>query len=194
MTLHPILSAAADGSAPPWSRMGAARDAHVRRVSELMGSWAKELGRPAEEVARWKAAGFLHDVLRDADPADLTERVEPGLRDLPGKMLHGPAAARRLRSEGVRDEAFLRAVAYHTIGHPELDELGRFLYAADFLEPGRSVLSEWRAELRGRMIREAPAVIREVARARIRNLLETFRSIRPETHEFWNILVRESDA
>ncbi|MEX0935377.1 MAG: HD domain-containing protein [Gemmatimonadota bacterium] len=191
MSLHPILAEAASGGLPQWSCAGESRREHIRRVADLMEAWAEALGHPPEEVARWRAAGRLHDALRDADPADLVDRVDPALADLPGGMLHGPAAAERLKAEGVRDEAFLRAVAFHTIGHPAFDELGRFLYAADFLEPGRRFLPEWRAELRGRMVREPGAVMREVARARIRNLLERFRPIRPETREFWNILAQE---
>ena len=38
------------------------------------------------------------------------------LANLPARVLHGPAAAVRLRAEGVDDEPFLLAVAFHTIG------------------------------------------------------------------------------
>ncbi len=106
--------------------------------------------------------------------------------------MHGPAAAARLEREGVVDEAFLRAVAYHTIGHPDFDPLGLALYAADFLEPGRVPLAEWRAELRARMTESPQTVVREVARVRVGQLLDEFSPIRWETHAFWNVLTSPS--
>jgi HD superfamily phosphohydrolase YqeK len=86
--------------------------------------------------------------------------------------LHGPAAAERLREEGVADEELLAAVAYHTIGDPSFGQLGRALYAADFLEPGRTFRAEWRAELRERVPAELDAVVLEVARARVAHVRE----------------------
>ena len=114
------------------------------------------------------------------------------LSDLPANVVHGPAAAAKLEREGVVDEAFLRAVSYHTIGHPDFDPLGLALYAADFLEPGRVPLAEWRAELRARMTESPQVVVREVARVRVGQLLDEFSPIRWETHAFWNVLTSPS--
>lgn len=192
MSLHPILTAAAEGTLPPWSRAGEERLAHMRRVAGLLESWAGRRGCSDEEVVRWRAAGLLHDAVREEDPETLRGWVEAEQADLPASVMHGPAAAARLREEGVTDEGFLRAVAYHTIGHPALDSLGRALYAADFLEPGRTSREQWRAELRSRMPEETDAVVREVARARIGGLLEEFRPIPRETFRFWNVIAAEA--
>lgn len=156
------------------------------RVADLLESWGRSLGLTEAALTRWRAAGVLHDALRDADPGALARRVPPGLTGLPPLVLHGPAAAERLRIDGVEDGSLLRAVAYHTLGHPELDDLGRALYLADFLEPGRDLLNEWRSSLRARMPGHAPAVLREVLAARVTHLLETGRPVRPETMAFWN--------
>jgi 2-amino-4-hydroxy-6-hydroxymethyldihydropteridine diphosphokinase len=68
--------------------------------------------------------------------------------------------------------------------------LGRAVYAADFLEPGRRERMEWRETLRTRMLVEPDAVVREVARMRIGRLLDLAAPIRPETCDFWNTLTR----
>jgi HD superfamily phosphohydrolase YqeK len=60
------------------------------------------------------------------------------------------------------------------------------LYAADFLEPGRSLREEWRAELRGRAARELEAVVKEILSARIGYLIGKGRPLHPETVGFWN--------
>jgi HD superfamily phosphohydrolase YqeK len=164
----------------------------MARVAELLDGWGSRAGLPDPERRRRRALGFLHDALRDADPEELRPRVPPELRDLPDPFLHGPAAARRLRREGLLDEDFLRAVAFHSLGHPGFEDLGRALYAADYLEPGRRFRPEWRAELRERFPRAPHETVVEVARARIGRLLEEGWELRTETVDFWNTLMKES--
>jgi HD superfamily phosphohydrolase YqeK len=188
---HPIVAAAAEGDLPDWAVAGAPRLDHMERVSKLLGAWSEELTQDASETVRWRAAGFLHDLLRDEDPAVLRARVAPDARDLPDALLHGPAAAERLRVGGVEDGELLIAVAWHTIGDARFRGLGRALYVADFLEPGRAYLPEWRASLRARMPHELDHVVREVARARLTRGLEREAPILERTAAFWNRLVRE---
>lgn len=160
----------------------------MARVAELLESWARAREEPPEEVARWAAAGNLHDALREEDPERLKNQVARLFLGLPGKALHGPGAAQRLREEGVTDEEFLHAIAYHTMGSPGFGNLGLALYAADFLEPGRKLREKWRGNLRKRAPGELPEVVKEILSARIRYLLEKGRPIRRETVEFWNRL------
>jgi 2-amino-4-hydroxy-6-hydroxymethyldihydropteridine diphosphokinase len=162
------------------------RRAHAERVAGLLGAWAAELRLDGEETKRWMAAGLLHDVLRDADPDELRPLVPDTFRHLTGRLLHGPAAAERLRQEGVTDEPLLRAIAYHTIGHPQLDRLGRALFIADYIEPGRRFDTARLAKLRGRMPADRDAVLVDVLRARIERLLGEGRGMRTETAAFWN--------
>ena len=189
--MHPLLNAAAEGDLPEWARAGERRRAHVARVSALMGDWADQLGLGSHERGRWRAAGLLHDALRDGDPELLRMAVPPGMADLPPKLLHGPAAAERLRQEGVDDDLFLRAIAYHTLGHPALDRLGRALYLADYLEPGREDMPPGTAALRSRCPAEMDDVMRDVAARRVARLLETKKPLRPETVAFWNRVVED---
>jgi HD superfamily phosphohydrolase YqeK len=181
-----LLEDAASGRLPPWSHAGESRFAHMQRVSTLLGEWADQLDLAPHDRIRWRAAGYLHDALREAPPEELRPLVPDPLKDLAGKLLHGPAAAARLRADGVADEDFLRAVAYHTIGHPGLDELGRALFIADFVEPGRRYEPQRLATLRARMPAARDDVLRDVLRSRIDRLLRDGRPMRAETVAFWN--------
>jgi HD superfamily phosphohydrolase YqeK len=189
--VHPVVERAAEGVLPEWSVVVLRRRDHMGRVADLLGSWAEALDAGPEERVRWRAVGILHDVLRDEDPDVLRERVPVSLRDLPGELLHGPAASERLRVDGVMDGELLRAVAFHTVGDRAFRGLGRALYAADFLEPGRSFRVEWRAALRARMPAELDEVVSEIAGARIANLLDRGARLHPRTIEFWNCLVAD---
>lgn len=160
------------------------------RVASLLRGWATSLGKRRSEVDRWASLGFLHDMLRDADPEALRPEVPEVFRSLDGNILHGPAAARRLEVEGINDRPLLDAVTYHTLGYEGFKRIGRALYAADFLEPGRSFGRKWRAGLRSRMPDDMDRVVREILAARIERLIERSRPIRPETVAFWNRMVR----
>ena len=188
-TLHPAVEAASDGELPTWAVVSARRRAHIERVAGLLDTWATGLGVPNEERARWRAAGYLHDALRSAEPSALRGDLPPDLGALPPPLLHGPAAANKLRAMGVDDEELLTAIASHTIGAAGMGRMGRALYVADFLDPGRSFLSEWRQGLRARMPHDMEDVLREVVRARIENLLERGSTVLPQTVAFWNELV-----
>lgn len=190
--LHPLVIRAGRGDLPPWSRASAERRDHLERVAELMAAWAAGRGEREADALRWSAAGFLHDVLRDAPPEELRDDVGPDDRDLPGPILHGPATAARLRREGVEDAELLEAVAHHTLGHPDFGDLGRALFCADFLDPGRDFRPRRRGALRDRMPAELTAVTREVLAERIRYLLDRERPVFPVTIRFWNRLVPEA--
>ncbi len=192
MSLPDVIERAAAGELPPWAEVGPKRRAHIERVAALLAQWAASAGLSAEERTRWTSVGYLHDALRDADPEKLRRAVPPGLVDLPAGILHGPAAAERLREDGVDDADLLRAVAFHTLGHPEFGRLGRALYVADFVEPGRDFHNAWRAKLRERVPAGLDGVALEVAGARIAHLVERRMELRAETVGFWNVLSREA--
>jgi 2-amino-4-hydroxy-6-hydroxymethyldihydropteridine diphosphokinase len=193
LALHPLVAAAARGELPSWAVAGSARREHMSRVAGLLDDWAATLGSSDVDRARWRAAGYLHDALRDERAETLRPLVPPEQRDLLGPMLHGPAAAQRLRQEGVRDEELLSAVAAHTTGRAGLSALGLALYAADYLEPGRdfgSVQEALHASLRARMPGDLHAVVRDVAAERMRRGLESRRPIHPDTLALYNELAR----
>lgn len=186
-----LVAAASAGRLPDWAKARPERQTHMARVAALMDDWARRSGLDEADIHRWRAAAWLHDALRDEDPEVLRSQVPDTLRDLPAKVLHGPAAAHRLAQDGLADDALRLAVAYHTLGHPDLDRLGRALYLADFLDPGRAFRPDWRARLRGRMPGAMADVLRSVLYARICYLLERGMTMRPETTAFWNRIVSE---
>jgi HD superfamily phosphohydrolase YqeK len=181
--LSPVVRDAARGVLPDWARASEKRRAHIGRVAALLGEWAGALGLPARERDRWLAAGWLHDVLREATPDELRPLVPEAFRALPPKLLHGPAAAERLAGEA--DAELLDAIRYHTLGSARFGRLGRALYLADFLEPGRRYEPEWTAALRARMPHELDAVLREVVRARVRHVEESGSVLHPETRALY---------
>ncbi len=153
-----------------------------------MDRWAVDLGLDERDRRRWLAAAWLHDVVRDAPASELRPHAGPEFDGLPGKLLHGPAAATLLRAAGVADEPLLTAVAFHTLGDASFDNLGRALYAADFLEPGRTFNPGMRAVLRARMPHALDEVVQVILRARIAHLMEAGSGIHPRTVGFWNTL------
>ncbi len=185
--LPEVVRAAAAGELPAWAEAGARRRAHIARVSALLAEWAEAAGRDPAERDRWVAAGWLHDALREADPERLRAAVPERFRSLPGAILHGPAVAERLA--GVADPELCDALRYHTLGWAGFGRLGKALYLADFLEPGRDFEQEWRASLAARMPAEMDEVLVEVLGARIRNLVDRRRPVSPETAAFWSAAV-----
>ena len=171
---------------PAWAVATPKRRAHIARVAALVAGWANARGLPPDQKARWLRAAELHDVVRDADASTLRGWIGGEFADWPDQLLHGPAAAARLRAEGFADEGILTAVAYHTLGHPDLDDAGRALYLADFLEPGRTFdpisCSTWRA----RMPDDMEGVLCDVLAARIQHVIAAHRPLRLETLAFWN--------
>ena len=159
---------------------------HIQRVAELAASWAERMGVPDSERNRWLRAVWLHDALRDAPPAELDKWASgtPG----PGELRHGPASAARAKAAGEADRGVLDAVRYHSLGLAEWDMVGRILYCADFLEPGRAFEREWRAELAERMPIDPGGVLREVARARLTHNVKSGWPILEPTARFWNSL------
>lgn len=162
------------------------RRAHIKRVATLLETWADQLGVSAAERSRWLRAAVLHDALKDA-PDDVVARLaEPKLG--PRKIWHGPAAARRAELDGERDQGVLDAIRYHSVGYAGWDQVGRMLYLADFLDPGRRHAEARRAAQAERVGRAPDAVLREIARDRITYGLAKNWVLLPETVAFWNSL------
>jgi HD superfamily phosphohydrolase YqeK len=67
--------------------------------------------------------------------------------------------------------------------------VGRVLYCADFLEPGRSFDRVERADLAHRFPDNPQAVLSDVARRRMLHLIRTGWTIPEPTLRFWNSLV-----
>jgi HD superfamily phosphohydrolase YqeK len=177
---------------PPWAIVSPARREHIERVAALAAGWALAMGVPESERQRWLRAVWLHDALRDA-PEDELERLAPSAPG-PPELRHGPASAARAKAEGEADRGVLDAVRYHSLGLAEWDMVGRILYCADYLEPGRKHEREWRADLAQRLPSQPALVLRQVARARVGHLVSSGRPLLEPTVRFWNSLVAGSST
>ena len=171
---------------PRWAQVTEKRTAHIARVTALMDRWAAELGLPPDEARAWRAAALWHDALRDAGEEELRELV--GAAEMPAGVLHGPASALRLEREGESRSEVLEAVRWHTVGHPGWGKLGRALFMADYLEPGRNFMKADRAFLATVASRDFDGAFRQVVRARLEWTLREGNTIFPETVELWNLV------
>jgi len=106
--------------------------------------------------------------------------------DYPIEMLHGPAAAEQLRRDGERRTELLDAVRFHTVGSAQWGRLGRALYMADYLEPGRKFSRADRAYLAAQVPYDFDATFRQVVRARLEWSLREGMRLYPEAVVLWN--------
>jgi HD superfamily phosphohydrolase YqeK len=165
---------------PAWAVASPERRAHIDRVAALLSTWATALHVPDAEHARWLRAAWLHDALRDAPAAD--------------ELQHGPMAAEGAARDGERDLGVLDAVRYHSLGYARWDDVGKMLYLADYLEPGRPFDRDERRALAARVPHERDVVLRDVAARRIRRVIDCGWPLVRETVDFWNALVGRPDS
>jgi predicted HD superfamily hydrolase involved in NAD metabolism len=170
---------------PPWSQVSAKRLAHIARVTALLDDWARALKLPAAEARAWHDAGVYHDALRDA-PDEQLRALAGDVTGYTTEMLHGPAAAARMAADGESRRDLLDAVRFHTVGSSEWGRLGRALYMADYLEPGRKFSRGDRAYLASQVPHDFDATFRQVLRARLEWSLREGMRLFPEAVLLWN--------
>ena len=172
---------------PAWAAVTERRRTHIGRVTALLERWAVEMRVGDDERRAWRDAGLLHDALRDADESMLRELAGATFgNDAPVEILHGPAAAERLRQEGETRMDLLDAVRYHTVGHGGWAPVGQALYMADFLEPGRKFMQVDRAWLAAQVPNDFAGVFRQVVRMRLEWSLREGKQLYPPTVALWN--------
>jgi HD superfamily phosphohydrolase YqeK len=172
---------------PQWAVVTPERLEHIHRVAELAAEWAERMGVPDSERNRWLRAVWLHDALRDAAPAELEKWAASIVG--PPELRHGPASAAHAKAEGETDRGVLDAVRYHSLGLAEWDMVGRILYCADYLDPGRSFERTRRAELAEHLPDDPGGVLKEVARSRLTHIIQSGWPVLEPTLRFWNSLV-----
>jgi 2-amino-4-hydroxy-6-hydroxymethyldihydropteridine diphosphokinase len=181
------LPASAPGTVPAlptWAVASEKRRGHIARVTALLDAWSALLALPMHERQAWHDAGRWHDALRDADDEVLRANADDPTRPL--GMLHGSAAARWLLRDGEQRQSVLEAVRWHTTGHVAWDRVGRALYMADFLEPGRPFMQADRAFLAHLVPVQFDAVFRQVVRLRLEWALREGKGMAPETVALWD--------
>lgn len=119
----------------------------VKRYTHSVGvanTAAKLAGMFNGNIAQAYLAGLLHDYAREVPNSELLELavehnlVQDSVELLQPNLLHGAVGAWMLKEQGiVEDEAVLNAIRWHTTGHPDMDQLARIIYIADYIEPER---------------------------------------------------------
>ncbi len=129
------------------SRLSRHRADHSRRTALFAREMAVQYGQSPEKAF---LAGLSHDLAKERPDGELISlaklyRPEDIREDEIGMplLLHGRAAAALLAEElGVRDGEILESVTWHITGRAGMEPLSRIIYCADFLEPGRTFLTE----------------------------------------------------
>ena len=101
-------------------------------------------------------------------------------------MLHGPAAAEQLRRDGERAPSCSTPCDTTRSGSAQWGRLGRALYMADYLEPGRKFSRADRAYLAAQAPYDFDATFRQVVRARLEWSLREGMRLYPEAVVLWN--------
>lgn len=171
---------------PEWAIVSDRRRAHIARVTALLAAWAPHVARDEAEALAMRDAGLLHDALRDAPDAQL--RALSGDAASPVELLHGPAAATLLERQGERRHELLEAVRWHTLGSASWGRVGRALYMADFLEPGRKFAAADRAFLAAHVPTDFDGVFRQVVRMRLEWSLREGKELFPQAVTLWNAI------
>lgn len=129
------------------------RFAHSLRTAEY-AQYLAELDEKTKPIARLAYfAGLAHDItkeLPDCEQLKIIQREGGGIDEIEQSrlnLLHGRTAAFILKNKfGIKNREVLDAIRFHTFGHPSFGALGKILYLADKIEPGRKNAGHFRAE------------------------------------------------
>ena len=179
--MTPSSNATSGIELPAWAQVSRGRARHIVRVTTLLGEWADAMGLASDDRQCWVDAGRYHDALRDAPVDELRALAGLGLEEV--ELLHGPAAAAKLERAGETRRNLLDAIRYHSIGWKDWDAVGKALYMADYLEPGRKFDLERRAALSALVPRDFEGAFRDVVRSRMAYARENGFTEYPESVE-----------
>ncbi len=175
---------------PAWARVGEKRRAHIARVVTLVDAWAPHVAADAGEARAMHDAALWHDALRDAPEGELRALAatdeQADATSTPVDLLHGPASAAMLARTGERRVEVLDAVRWHTLGSAGWGPVGRVLYLADFLEPGRKFAVADRAFLAAQVPHDFAGAFRQTVRMRLQWSLNEGKQLYAPTVELWN--------
>lgn len=121
---------------------------HTIGVSYTAAAMAMRYGLNVDRAAM---AGLLHDCAKYMTDDELIEKCtkygiecsETELRN--GYLLHAKLGAYLSKEKyGIEDEEICSAVRYHTTGKPAMSVLEAIVFTADYIEPGRKVLPNFK--------------------------------------------------
>ncbi len=115
------------------------------RFSHVYGTYvkAKELAAAYNlDLYKCAIAAILHDYAK----YDNIESLKNILKEINPEMLryneiiyHGYAGSYLIQKElGIEDSEIINAVKYHVTGHPDMDDIAKVIYIADYTEKNRT--------------------------------------------------------
>lgn len=127
----------------------AARVRHILGVEQMSVELARHYGLDAQKAG---IAGLMHDLAKYFPPDRLLQMARDDSLDIDPiaaahpHLLHADVSAIVARDRfGIRDPIVLAAIANHTLGRPDMDEIGCVVFVADALEPNRGDTPELNA-------------------------------------------------
>ncbi len=101
------------------------------------------------DILRAEIAGILHDsakalsdkeILKECKKLDLS--VSEVEKQAPSNLLHAKVGAvYAKRKYDIDDEEIISAIRWHTTGKPEMSTLEKIIFVADYIEPGRKMIT-----------------------------------------------------
>lgn len=129
-------------------KLSAKRFDHTIGVSYTAAAMAMRYGINVDKAA---LAGLLHDCAKYMTDEELIEKCkkydiscsDTELRN--GYLLHAKLGAYFAKEKyGISDDEICSAVRYHTTGKPAMSILDAIVFTADYIEPGRKVLPNFK--------------------------------------------------
>jgi predicted HD superfamily hydrolase involved in NAD metabolism len=157
---------------------------HCLRVEVLAIALAQHHGLAVDQA---QAAGLMHDLAKSFSAQKLLAiaaqegwTLDQAEISFP-HLLHAPVGAIVARDVfGIRESTILEAITNHTLGSPDMDNISCVVYLADALEPERGDTPELNC-LRQLSFRDLPTAVYETCVFSLQHLLESGRTIHPQT-------------
>lgn len=164
----------------------------------VMGTAIELAKRYDEDTEKAELAAIFHDYAKFRPKEEMKQiiidqKVDKTLLAFHSELWHAPVGAYLVEKEaGIKDQAVLNAIKYHTSGKPGMSKLEKIIYLADYIEPGRTFpgVDEVR-ELA--MISLDDAFIKSVKNT-ISFLMSRNQSVFPATFEMYNSFVMKTEV
>lgn len=167
---------------------------HTIGVMYTAASLAMRYGADMEQAL---TAGLLHDCGKFCSAKDQLKLCEKkGIelteseRAMPA-LIHAKLGAYLARHEyGIKDEAVLNAITYHTTGRTDMTMLEKIVYIADYIEPNRKEIPGL-AEVRRLAFTDIDEAVCRSAGATTRYLESGGKAVDPMTIRTYNFYKKE---
>lgn len=169
------------------TRLSKKRFNHVLRVEETALELAEQYDVNPEKVS---IAALLHDVAKeepDNEMRDLviSENLDLDLLQYGNQIWHAPVGAVQAKRDfEIIDEEIINAIIFHTIGSPDMTDVEKIIFVADYIEPGRDF--EEAIEARKLAEKSLEEVIQYKLKSTIIDLIKQNKKIYPKAIDSYN--------